>query len=221
MPATIAAGNLLVCFIRIAAAVTVTSLVDNLSASWTILGPVENSDASDDNTYIYYKVAAGTESTGTLDLSTTAKGTATIWSISGAADPATQAPETAVATGTGANVDCPSISPTGGSKDYLILALAGLDGETQTFTAPSGYSNRIDGNSGTGGAAATNCRTSGASKQVTAASEDPGAFTNGAPSTGWTGITLAIHPAAAATPTSLDLGAFDRRTPRRRTLQRM
>ena len=73
-----------------------------------------------------------------------------------------------------------------------------MDGETQTFSHAT-YTNVQNGNSGTGGAAATNCRIGSGSLQKTAASENPGAFTAAAPQTGWTAWTIAIHPLAAAT----------------------
>ena len=136
---------------------------------------------------------------------TTVKGATIAWRITGAENPATQAPrgwDDCRGRRTVANTCNPgSVTPTGGSKDYLFIVMGGADQEVGAFTAsPTNYSAITAANSGTGGAAATNCIIGGASRQLTAASEDPGVFTHAAAVTGNTGITVAVHPAAAAAP---------------------
>jgi len=189
-----AAGTLLIVFLRFAAApgsITFTG--------YTPLVAGDTSDASDDTTAIYYRWADGTEgATDTCAPTNSVKGCAICWRITGAANPATQAPEvSAVAVGTtSANTANPnSVSGTGGSKDYLFLAMAAGDGEVGAYTgAPTNYTNLQAANSGTGSTAATNCIAGGASRQLTAASDDPGAFTHGAHTTGWTAYTVVVHP---------------------------
>lgn len=88
------------------------------------------------------------------------------------------------------------------TQDYLFLTVIGMDSETATATAPSGYSNTQAANSGTGGAVATNCMIWGASKQATSvSSDDPGAWTSTAPANGVTAFTIAI-PAPVVVPKS-------------------
>jgi Concanavalin A-like lectin/glucanases superfamily len=193
LPSGIAAGDVLILFARVSAGGL------NVPAGWTALINVDASDASDDQTSVLYRKADGSEGTTlNVTLNASAKGAVVVWRITGAADPATQAPQAsslALFT-TAANAALPpSISPTGGSKDYLFLILAGLDGETQTFTAPSGYSNLVSANSGTGAAAASNDVIAGASRQATTATETPGAsFLHAGASSGGNAITVAIHP---------------------------
>lgn len=156
-------------------------------------------DASDDSTFVWYRVADGTEgATDPCNPTNSVKGAYLCWEITGAEDPTVQAPEVGtIATGTTtANSNPGATTPTGGSKDYLFLAMEAHDGEGSAATvAPTNYSNLVTANSGTGGAVATNCIMGGASRQLTASTEDPGAFTNAAPATGWTAFTIAIHPA--------------------------
>jgi len=163
---------------------------------------LDASDATDDTTAIYYRWADGTEGTqDTVDPTNSVKGCTLCWGITGAADPATQPPEvSAVAVGTTtANTANPDIvTPTGGSNDYLFLALMGLAGEGNAPTAaPTNYGNLTTANSGTTGAVATNCSIGGASRQLTAASDNPGVFTHLAATGGWTAWAVVIHPAAA------------------------
>jgi hypothetical protein len=188
-----AAGTLLIVAIRAAAD----------PSSFTFTGYTffagDAGDASDDQMAFYYRWADGTEgATDTLATTNPVKLAAICWEITGAANPASRAPEaSAVAffTTSANTADPPSISPTGGSKEYLFLAVAGQDGEVGAYTAfPTNYANLITANSGTTGAAATNCYMGGASRQLTAASENPGAFTHGAATTGGMAWTIAIHP---------------------------
>jgi hypothetical protein len=200
LPSGITAGQLLVLLIRAAGN---NGVLASVPSGWSALVQDEGSDASNDPTHILYRWADGTEgSTLSVDFSGSIKGAAIAYRITGAINPATQPPQVStVAVGTGTNPDPTGVTPTGGSKDYLFIAFGGLDGETQTFSAapstPSSYSNLQQANSGTGGAASTNVRIAGASRQATVSSEDPGAFTAEAPETGWTAFVIAIHPAAA------------------------
>ena len=191
-------GTLLVVFVRFAAApgtVTFTGYTQLVA---------DTSDASDDDTRAYYRQADGTEgATDTLSTTSSVKLAAIAYEVTGAANPASQAPEvSAVQTGTtvanqaGTNV---VIDPTGGTKDYLFIAFAGLDQEGVTFSGPSGYSNNANANSGTTGAVAANTCIGSASRQATISEEIPGAFTHGAAANGWASFCVAVHPAGPAT----------------------
>jgi hypothetical protein len=93
--------------------------------------------------------------------------------ITGAADPTVRPPEAATIgyTDTTTSIDPPSLSPTGGAKDYLWLAVAGYrrSGRTMTGT-PTSYTNLLDVNSGHG-------RHASMRRQLNAASETPAPYT--------------------------------------------
>lgn len=189
------AGTLLIVLVRYASAPGAVTFT-----GYTLLAS-DSSDATDDTTAVYYRWADGTEgATDTLAPTNSVKGCAICWEITGAAPSAGRPPEiSTVAVGTtAANTANPgSGAGTGGSKDYLFLALMGLDGETNAPTVvPTNYANLTTANSGTAGAVATNCSIGGGSRQLTAASDDPGVFTHPAATTGWTAWTVVIHPAA-------------------------
>ena len=190
LPTGIVSGNLLLVFVRAAAAGAV-----GWPAGWTELFE-DASDASDDVTALAWRKADGTEG-ATIDVTHgSAKLAALSWRITGAEDPAIQAPQfSTVATGTSTAPDSSSLSPTGGAKDYLWLALAAYEGEQSlTPTYPTNYSsNQLTVGTGTGGAIATNCRVSGSNRTNNAASEDPGAYTISV-SDDWSAWTVAIHP---------------------------
>lgn len=198
LPTGITAGDLLIVALRQTQAQTATT-----PAGWTTLLNNDATDATDDTQHVFYKVADGSEgSTVSVAVSATGKGCSIAWRITGAADPVlTQVPQIAVATfTTAANAaNPPSITPTGGSKDYLFLAVMGAGGaSTVASAAPTNYSN-LTGNNAPGGSAATQGWISGASRQLTASSEDPGAFTHIA-SSGGLAMTIAVHPRVLAKP---------------------
>lgn len=194
LPAGVAAGDLLIAFFR-GSTNTITSFT-----GWTQLA-LDSSDATDDQTGVYWRASDGADPVSIAWTANT-KGAVITWRITGAADPAVRAPEiSAVAVGTTVANTCQpnTVTPTGGSKDYLFLVCGGEDGEVGAFTgAPTNYVNLQAANSGTGGAAASNVLMGGASRQLTAASASPGAFTHGAATTGWTAFAVAVHPPAVA-----------------------
>lgn len=187
------AGTLLIVFVRFAGApgtVTFTGYTQLAS---------DTSDASDDQTMIFYRDANGTEgATDTLTTGNSIKLAAICWEITDAETGSRSAPvvsTVAVGTTTADTANPNSAAPTGGSQDTLYLALMGLDGEGNApSAAPTNYSNLVTATSGTGGAVATNCSVGGGSRQISASSsDDPGAFTHAAANAGWTAYTLAIH----------------------------
>ncbi|MGH7535138.1 MAG: hypothetical protein ACREMG_06090, partial [Gemmatimonadales bacterium] len=117
--------------------------------------------------------------------------------ITGAADPTVQPPEAAAigyTTGT-TSIDPPSLTPTGGAKDYLWLAVAGWRRSGVTSpNDPTNYTTAIDASSG-GAGSGTHLRS--LRRQLNAASEDPGAFTLSGTSERRAGVTIAVHPAAS------------------------
>lgn len=194
LPGSISAGDLLVMLIRTPGAVSITT-----PSGWTALVNNNTSDASDDTTSIYYKKATGSEgATQSVAFSGSTKVAAVVWRITGAEDPATQAPEVSTtATGTSTVPDPTTVTPTGGSKDYLFLWLGGWEGE-QTSPPSSdmtNYVNETGASTGTGGAVTTNCGVGGASRQLTASSENPPVWAISV-SDNWSAWAVAIHPPA-------------------------
>ena len=145
---------------------------------------------SDQRLRAAYRQADGGEgSTITVTTDGNTRSTHNSRRITGHEDPATQAPEVSSgATGTSTTPNSDSLTPTGGSKDYLWLAIVGSEGQSAS-AAPTNYTDLLTVD-------VTNCAAHSAERALTAASEDPGTFTIGA-SVGWVAATIAIHPAAA------------------------
>lgn len=189
-----ASGTLLVVFVRAAGATGGTTFT-----GYTAFVN-DSTDASDDQTLVYWRLADGTEgATDTLTTVNSIKLAAICWGITGAALPATTPPETgnSLAVGTTANATTNTCTPLSGlSQTFLFLTMLGMDSETATATIPSPYANQTSANSGTGGAVATNCIIWGGSLQKTTVTEDPASWTSSAPNAGWTTVTIAISPPA-------------------------
>ena len=139
----------------------------------------------------FYKIANGTE-TGTITCTVSTSCTnsyATAYRVTswhGAA-----APEAAATTGTSTTPDPPSLSPSWGSAETLWIAAFGKRASAGLTSYPTNYS--TDQVSGT----INNVRTAMATRQNSAASEDPGVYTIGS-SVGWHAITIGVRPAVSA-----------------------
>jgi hypothetical protein len=199
LPSGIASGDLLIAMLSGYIGSGTTPVDISWPSGWT---EFFEQDASTGSLHLAvagaYRKADGTEGasiTVTTNLSVRAAHNA--YRITGAADPAVQPPEAAGTsdTATGTGIDPPSLTPTGGAKDYLWLAVAGWrrTGVSAT-TDPTNYSSPIEGNS-TGNAGGTKLRS--LNRQLNAASEDPSAFTLSANSERRVGVTIAVHPAAS------------------------
>jgi hypothetical protein len=198
LPADIAAGNLLLIFF---AEMAPTSTPSTVSATgWTAVTGFRTADATPEIAiHAFYRWADGGEgSTVAFTTSVAMKTAHTSHRITGAENPATQPPEAGTGvSGSGTdNADPPSVSGTGGSKDYLFYTSVVLHGETQDPDAPpADYTNMVTTNTGGGGSASTNGFIATAHRQLTAASDDPGVWTYG--NTTWATNTLVVHPAGA------------------------
>lgn len=156
--------------------------------------------------YIAYRWTTGAEGASTTLVTSVAVRTASmIYRLTGAENPATQAPEIGTtATGTSATPDPPTSVTPGSSKDYLFIAFYGANGEeadddTWSDTSPTNYTpspprQKACGVAGTnlGGliAAAERALTTGAA-------EDPGTFAKDV-SVAWRSQTIMIHPGAVS-----------------------
>ncbi len=153
----------------------------------------------------WWKRATGSEG-ATVDFTTSAsqRSAHVSFRVSGALD-ATPTVST-VATGDSTAPDPNNIAPGVGSEDFLWLAtmLCELGTNTTLISAPTNYSNFItaQASSGSGG-----CSVAVASRQLTAESEDPGAFD--IDSDQWAAYGIGIRPAAAGDASQLVKVRFD------------
>ncbi len=152
---------------------------------------------------IAYRKADGTEgSTITVTTDTAQVSTAVTYRIRGAEDPAVRAPE---ATSNTAPLipalptlaDCPSLTPTGGTKNYLWLTVATdhntIPGVIGLSGLPPGYGNTtyIVNTAVHGWCIAVSERSH------RTATEDPGNYSFDTYFSGWIAFTIAIHPKAS------------------------
>lgn len=197
LPSIVSAGSLLIVFCYTAGAGAV-----GWPAGWTEL--FEASGTSGDVLACAYRDTLADGSEAGTSITVTHGAIRSVFvseSITGAADPATQAPEVGTAaTGSSLTPNPPSRAVTGGPKDILALAVAGLEGENGDPTVyPSNYTHsQVPKNTGTAGSVGSNCSMAVAARQVSAASsEDPGTFTWAGASDQWVANTVVIHPAGA------------------------
>ena len=191
LPTGITAGELLVVLMAIGS----TAATVNVLAGWS-----EVLDASQANDLkVLVRQADGSEgATVTFTTSAATRDASISYRISGALPLAIRAPEiSAVATGSSTTPNPGTVTPTGGTKDYLWLAAFTRDGEALDddawcSAAPAGYTNLLRKACGTAG---TNLGGLIASAQLGSAvsTQDPGTFTA---STGaWRAYTIAVHSA--------------------------
>ncbi len=193
LPSGIAAGDLILILMDIGS--TAASL--NAHGSYTEL--LDENQAN--GLKILYRQATGGETNPTFVSSASTRDATITLRISGAEDPATQPPQIGTtATATNSSPNPPSLTPTGGAKDYLWIAMMGSPGEqaddgTYLVSVPAPYA----GNSlqKTCGVAGTNLGglIAAAWRTANAASEDPGVF-GVSENAAWRAQTIAVHPAA-------------------------
>lgn len=189
-PSGVASGDLVVAHAVFDASPSVT-----WASGWNSLYSAAHSGSSIGNE-VHWREADGTE--GASITVTTGASEADSWEmfrVTGAEDPDTQAPELAAfdSTSDSTTPDPPSLTPTGGAKDYLWLVFAGNDTGNQSYSVFPYASNNIDEGGGNTG---NDVSTGACSTTSNAASLNPGTFTIGA-SRPSTAITLAVHPVGA------------------------
>lgn len=184
LPAGIQAGELLLIFFSESAG---TGATVNAPAGWTKL--VESNNGANNGLAVLYRFADGSEGTSvTVTTSGSTKSSHLSYRISGASSPVTSTP----ATGASTAPNPPQLIPSDGKLPYLWFAVAGWDGTPTATAYPTNYTNgQQTGTSG--GQATTNCGVAAAERQLTADSEDPGAFTLSA-SDDWVAFTIAVPP---------------------------
>jgi hypothetical protein len=185
LPSGISAGDLLIITIQVPQGVPQTI---TWPSGWTQLYNQANGGNNVQGAAAY-RVADGSEgSTMTITLSGSSTVASVAFRITGH-DSAIAPQAGTVATGTSSTPNPPSLTPTGGAKDYLWIVCCASDTADVT-AAPTNYSNF------TQPGALPDIGT--AERLLNAASEDPGTFTIAA-SDEWVANTIAVHPAASAT----------------------
>jgi hypothetical protein len=191
MPTTVNSGDRLIAVSEIRNVVTWSTVPSGWSQLKLQAGGGSIGDLS-----VFEKIATGSEG-GTTATWVASTGTTAEWQvirITGAH--VSTASEVASTSGDASNADPPSLTPTGGSKDYLWIAVAGngATGETTGFTAaPTNYTGLQSNGTSSGGSTA-NIAT--ATRQLTASSENPGTFTPNS-NRFWAAATVAVYPAAS------------------------
>lgn len=195
---TVAAGDLLLIIMDIGS----TAATLNAHADYTEL--LDENLAN--GLKILYRWATGGETAPTFVTSASTRSAEITYRITGAENPATQAPQLGTtATGTSATPNPPASATPPSSKDYLFIAFYGAAGEeadddTWSDTPPTNYTpspprQKACGVAGTnlGGmiAAAERALTTGVA-------EDPGTFAKDV-SVAWRAQTIMVHPASSTT----------------------
>lgn len=194
MPATVAAGDLLVSEWGWFANVTTTTPTD-----WAV---IQARSGTNPNLAIYGKDAVGDEDGASVNHATSAnsKGRAHVLRTLAAEWHGTLNVGTSgvfvgtPATGDSANSNPPAVTPAPGSNDYRFCAMAVHEDDLTTSGYPTNYAdNQTSGNSGTAG---SDCHLQLATRALTGTTDNPGTFTVEAGTT-WVANTIAIEPPAA------------------------
>jgi hypothetical protein len=153
----------------------------------------------DDGYACYYKYIGASEADPAFESSTIDRKAAIVVGYSGAADPATTAPEiSTVAKGNSINPDS-SASPTpASSDDYVFISAYGQQyGATGTYSAPSSYGNLIHRETGSAGNGAA---VGFADRPLTTdEAQNPGSFNTTSIGQPWTAFTITVYPAGGST----------------------
>lgn len=188
MPASIVAGNLLLCFLVQNGAVGQAGFT-----GWTALF----TGTTGTGCYLraYVKVAVGGDTATDTNTSAPTGIAAVTYQISGA----TSTIGNIGFITSSSSADPPSLTPTFGSADYLWFACAAAGGTTTAYTAaPTSYSNLQTCSPASSTAAC-------AQRALTGTTENPGTFTGGTGGFSSGSCTIAVPPVSVSgTPTRLN-----------------
>ncbi len=190
---TVSAGDLLIIILDKGS----TAATVNAHADWTEL----LDENLGNGLYIAYRWATGGETAPTLTTSASTRSAEITYRITGAANPALQAPQIGTtATGTSATPDPPASATPGSTKDYLFIALAGMAGEeadddTWGNTPPTNYTPNPprQKSCGTAGTNLGGLILAAERALNTGSAENPGTFGVDV-SAAWRSQTIMVHP---------------------------
>jgi hypothetical protein len=185
-------------------------LAISLPTGWIEFHNNGHSDNTSSRHIWLYKQADGSEGTSVAYTITNGSSTSRIaticYRIAGHEDPSVQPPQASsvVTNPSGLSTTSgspPSLSPTGGEKDYLWFATICFNGTTNgTVTAPSPYTDLQNATANQQGDS-NGGRVCSARRELRASSTNPGNFT-WVSSTRWQAVTIAVHPSPAPPPTA-------------------
>ena len=187
-PASIMSGDLLIAFITLQNLTSPATQFTAVTDGFTKIKDKTTGGVSGASMGVFYKISDGTEGSDiTVTSVDSERSVQAMYRISNF-EP-TIAPEiNAGASGLSTSPDPASLSPAGGAKDYMFLALCGWPDNVNVLTGfPTGYGNSTTGGQASGGSLGI------ATKNVNAASEDPATFSI-AGAEEWQAFTLAVHP---------------------------
>lgn len=183
LPSGIVAGNLILVFFQID---TSSGSTVTFPAGWTKF--VEDQHASAGSRLICaWRKATGGETGVTVTSSTSERSAHCSYRIRDADDPDTQPPEANSVDG----VNSPSLTPTGGAKDYLWFTVIGANGNVVLTNPGGGYGNQ------SAESRTTNNSIAAARRELNASSDDPGSWSSGASFN--VVATVAVHPTSEPT----------------------
>jgi hypothetical protein len=190
LPASIASGDLLLVFIGQQVG---TNAVFS-ATGWTQLYSALNLTITDG---MLYRVADGSEG-ATVTVTSTQSGKAAHASYRITGSDTSKAPVASAQSGDAtAHPDTLTVTPAGGSADYLFISCFASDGVPTVTAWPTNYTlgqlNPLSGGSGGSGSKAT---LGVSARQLTASSDNPGLYTISAAANN-DGHTVAVYPAAA------------------------
>lgn len=176
MPATVAAGDLLLAFICIPSnSITITT-----PSGWSVESEIAQASNASLRAQWFSKVAAGTEGGTTVDFVTSSsiRMVAEVFKIFAGTYSASVARDYAVlSNGTTANPDPPSVTTSWGAANNLWIASLMRDREPTVSGYPSGYGDTTTINSNGGAGGTSGITAAAASLTTSLATEDPGSFT--------------------------------------------
>ena len=195
LPASISAGDLLI----VVFGQTAASNIPGFPGGWTRMA---FSTADNIGACWAYRYADGLEG-ATITVTTGAACQAAHWSSRITAHDLTQAPESqsfwdGAATG---HPNPPTVLPTGGAKDYLVIVAAVQDSGVVCSAAPASFGNLQTVSSG--GTANVSCGVSVARRLVNTSNPGAGDFTAAATTDSWRANTIVVHPVALVAATRL------------------
>lgn len=164
-------------------------------------------DETDDYISIYEKIATGTESAGTVNFTQDASGRWACQVIKITGSHPTEASQVGGAANNVASssVDPGSLTPSGGAKDWLWIAVDCHGHILQTSrtisTYPTNYTGITPAQNSAGGIGQS--YVGSAYRQLNASSEDPGAFTLTGNIQFWYAVTIAVPPSDQVSPSAI------------------
>lgn len=182
LPASIVAGNLLMIFFATADIPSITT-----PANWNLLRNKQETLGGTTQQSIFYKVATGSEgATVSITTGTSFRSAHATYQIS---DYSGNPQASTGASGITGNPNPDTLTPSGGSQDYLWIVCGTC--RSQTFSsAPTNYTNLVTIATSSQVAVGT------ARRSLNASSEDPGNFTITGGDNEWTAVTVAVSPVA-------------------------